>query len=400
MTQNQPMQGMDKRKIRALLVDDQAMIGEAVRRMLADDPEIELHFCQDPAKAIPTALEIKPTVILQDLVMPDIDGLTLVKFFRANPNTSRIPMIVLSSKEEPTVKAEAFALGANDYLVKLPDKIELIARIRYHSDSYIHLLERDEAYEALKSSREELQAELNEAADYVFSLLPHRLPSTDARGVAADWKFVPSTSLGGDSFGYHWTDDDHFALYLLDVCGHGVGAALLSVSAMNALRSQTLPNADFLDPGDVLTKLNEAFQMENQNNMYFTMWYGVYQRSAGILKYSSGGHPPAVLKTKEGVELLKFPGMVIGGMPGMTYQTKQIQIEPENQLFLFSDGVYELTKKDSQDLLTFEEYVDILCETGVDEFPDVGRIYDRMREINAEDRFDDDFSLAQFHFQR
>src|SRR6516162_106540 len=111
------------RPVTVLLVDDQAIVGESVRRMLAAETDIVFHFCPDPAKAIPTANEVQPTVILQDLVMPDIDGLMLVKFFRANKATREVPMIVLSSKEEPVIKAQAFALGANDYQVKLPDKL-------------------------------------------------------------------------------------------------------------------------------------------------------------------------------------------------------------------------------------------------------------------------------------
>ena len=129
--------GLKQHRITVLLVDDQAIIGEAVRRMLATESDIEFHHCSDPTQALATANAIRPTVILQDLVMPDVDGLTLVKFFRANPATRDVPMIVLSSKEEPATKAEAFALGANDYVVKLPDRLELIARIRYHSRGYI-----------------------------------------------------------------------------------------------------------------------------------------------------------------------------------------------------------------------------------------------------------------------
>ena len=121
---------LTEHRITVLLIDDQAMIGEAVRRMLADEPDIDYHYCGDPTKALPMAKEIRPTVILQDLVMPEIDGLTLVKFFRANADTRDVPLIVLSTKEEPTTKAEAFALGANDYIVKLPDRLELLARIR------------------------------------------------------------------------------------------------------------------------------------------------------------------------------------------------------------------------------------------------------------------------------
>src|SRR6478672_2067109 len=139
--------------IKVLLVDDQAIVGETVRRMLAGEPDIEFRFCPDPAAAIDAANEFHPTVILQDLVMPEIDGLQLVKFFRANPDTRDTPLVVLSSKEEPITKAKAFALGANDYLVKLPDKLEVVARVRYHSRGYINLLQRNEAYRALAESQ-------------------------------------------------------------------------------------------------------------------------------------------------------------------------------------------------------------------------------------------------------
>ncbi|WP_119145107.1 response regulator [Pseudomonas reidholzensis] len=139
-----------------LLVDDQAMIGEAVRRGLAHEENIDFHFCADPHQAIAQAIQIKPTVILQDLIMPGLDGLTLVREYRNNPLTQDIPIIVLSTKEDPLVKSAAFAAGANDYLVKLPDTIELVARIRYHSRSYMTLLQRDEAYRALRVSQQQL----------------------------------------------------------------------------------------------------------------------------------------------------------------------------------------------------------------------------------------------------
>lgn len=135
-----------QRPITVLLIDDQPIVAESVRRMLAGEPDIVFHYCQNPARAIETANQVQPTVILQDLVMPEIDGLLLVKFLRANKATRDVPMIVLSGKEEPAIKAQAFALGANDYLVKFPDKLEVVARLRYHSRGYIALLERNEAY--------------------------------------------------------------------------------------------------------------------------------------------------------------------------------------------------------------------------------------------------------------
>jgi len=139
-----------------LLVDDQAMVAQAVWRLLASLPDIDLHYCCNPLDAIKEANTIRPTVILQDLVMPSIDGLDLVQLFRANPTTGETPIIVLSSEEDSIVKSKAFAAGANDYLVKLPDRVELVARIRYHSKSYMNQVQRDEAFRALRESQQQL----------------------------------------------------------------------------------------------------------------------------------------------------------------------------------------------------------------------------------------------------
>lgn len=387
--------------ITVLLVDDQNIIGEAVKRMLADQPDINLHYCQDPSKAIEIANEVKPTVILQDLVMPEIDGLLLVRYFRANPFTANIPLIVLSTKEEPKIKAEAFALGANDYLVKLPDKVELVARIRYHSAAYIRLLERNEAYEKLKESQRVLNQELMEAAAYVKSLLPEPIV-TNTHPVKTAWKFIPSTQLGGDAFGYHWLDPTHFALYLLDVCGHGVGAAVLSISIMNVLRAQTLPNTDFYNPSAVLGTLNEAFPMEQNNNMFFTMWYGVYHTTTRELAYSSGGHPPAILltgpsKAEASVKELKTPGLVIGGMPGAVFTTSACPIDRYGKLYLFSDGVYEIEKPDGS-TFTLPEFVQVLAQPSQKGIDDLDRIQNFAQELNRPGAFADDFSIVEATF--
>ena len=153
-------------KIVVLLVDDQAIVAEAIRRMLADAPDIEFHSCMDVAFALPRAHELKPTVILQDLVMLGVDGFTLVRFFRVDPRTANIPIIVLSSKEDPRDKSRAFEIGASDYLVKIPDRIELLARIRAHSRSFLAQQERDEAYRALEVLKVELELKNAELARF------------------------------------------------------------------------------------------------------------------------------------------------------------------------------------------------------------------------------------------
>lgn len=139
-----------------LLVDDQPIIGEAIRRMLADQPGIDFHYCSDAEQALNYAEQIKPTVILQDLVLPGIDGLSLVRQYRESQAMRDVPIIVLSTREDAAVKRDAFKAGANDYLVKLPDPIEVVARIRHHSRSYLNQVQRDEAYRALRESQQKL----------------------------------------------------------------------------------------------------------------------------------------------------------------------------------------------------------------------------------------------------
>lgn len=139
-----------------LLIDDQAFVGDAVTRALAGQEDMDVHFCTDPRKAIALAKKLNPTVILLDLVMPQIDGLTLLKQFRMNPSTSEVPIVVLSAEEDAQTKSDSFAMGANDYLVKLPDIIELRARIRYHSRAHLNRVQREEAYRALRKSQQEL----------------------------------------------------------------------------------------------------------------------------------------------------------------------------------------------------------------------------------------------------
>ena len=386
------------RRIRVLLVDDQMIIGEAVRRMLAPETDVDFRYCSDPTKAIAAAAEFAPTVILQDLVMPEIDGLTMLRFYRANPTTRDVPTIVLSTKEDPKVKAEAFTLGANDYLVKLPDPIELTARIRHHSRGYIAQIERNEAYAALKESQERLAGELSQAAKYVVSLLPERLEGD----VRTDWLFIPSIELGGDAFGYHWLDANNFAMYLLDVCGHGVKAALLSISVMNVLRNQLLAATDFRSPSEVLGSLNNAFQMERNNDLYFTIWYGVYDKQARRLTYANGGHPPAILlagtsqQTAEPISLSK-PGMIIGAFPGAPFKAEAKDLQEFSRLYIFSDGIYEVARPDGT-MMKYSDFTDILVSSTRGSGSVIAQTVDAIRSVRGGDQFEDDISIVEITF--
>ena len=321
--------------------------------------------------------------------MPGADGIEMVRAFRRIPSTVSTPLIVLSSKEEALIKAEAFAAGANDYLVKLPDKLELVARIRYHSNAYILRLQRDEAFAVLEAQQKLIARELAEAAAYVRSLLPAPMEAESA--IPTDWRFITCSSLGGDSFGYHWLAPDKLAIYLLDVCGHGVGAALLSVSAINTIRNQTLPDVDFSMPSQVLNGLNRAFPMEKQDGKYFTIWYGVLNPLTRELRYAGGGHPPAIVVTSEGaMKRLDCPGMIIGAFPFVNYSEHQTMLDPGSRLFVFSDGCYEVTNSDEQ-MMTLDEFGNILARCGSHSGA-LDQVLGAVRDWQQRTEFEDDFS--------
>lgn len=157
MINSAPSPGMPIQDVAiVLLVDDQPFVAEALRYFLADVPQIALHYCQDPNEAIALADRLRPTVILQDLLLPNIDGLAIVSRFRANPSTKDTPIVVLSSREDSETKSLAFSVGANDYLVKLPGRLEFVARIKYHSNACLSQRQRDEAFRVIRESRQQL----------------------------------------------------------------------------------------------------------------------------------------------------------------------------------------------------------------------------------------------------
>ncbi|GAA0783539.1 PP2C family protein-serine/threonine phosphatase [Roseibium denhamense] len=286
-------------------------------------------------------------------------------------------------------------------------KAELDALKAEHADLqllYEATIEHGEAVEdqlaenniLLQQTQERLEAELKDAGSYVMSILP----APRAQGPRADWLLVPSTELGGDSFGYHDLDSDHFAIYLIDVCGHGVGAALLSVSIINVLRSCALPDTDFSNPSEVLFKLNNAFPMERQNNMFFTIWYGVYKRSTGMLAYASGGHPAAVLlrKGEDGNVQTSFigsdEGMVIGAIGDMVFEQDEVRMQSGDRLLVLSDGTYEVEGVDSA-VLTLEGLAE---EARAASGPVAGHIYDWLKRLSGQAELPDDYTMIELAF--
>ncbi|MBR0642416.1 PP2C family protein-serine/threonine phosphatase [Plastoroseomonas hellenica] len=189
-----------------------------------------------------------------------------------------------------------------------------------------------------------MERDLAKAGHYVQALLP---PAITDGPVRVDWRFLPSASIGGDGFGYRMLPDGRFAAYLLDVSGHGAGAALLAVSVMNALRQGGPAGCDAGDPAAVLAGLNAGFQMDSHGGLYFSLWYGVYDPATRRLGFAAAGHHPAYL----GAAPLWTRNPAIGlAEPDWRFATAEAAVPPASRLVLFSDGAFEVRAPDGRQL--------------------------------------------------
>lgn len=181
--------------------------------------------------------------------------------------------------------------------------------------------------------------EIQSAAEYVAAILPKAVSAGD---ITTDWVYMPSTSIGGDSFGYHRLDDDNFAFYVIDVCGHGVRSALHSVTILSAINNTSLERTDFRKPAEVLFALNNMFPMKEYGEMFFSMFYCVYNRKNHVLSYAGAGHPPAIIFDAEGGEhTLKSYNRILGFLPGIEFKADSLQLAAPSDIYLYTDGAYE-----------------------------------------------------------
>ncbi|MBE9079604.1 SpoIIE family protein phosphatase [Romeria aff. gracilis LEGE 07310] len=376
-----------------LVIDDDPVILQLLQRLLREQG-YTVATAASAEIGMALAADLSPPVIICDwrLLPGEIDGIEVCQRIKQDPQLAATFFLLLTGHTAIANRVQALEAGADDLLIKPVDIAELKARVK--SGLRLHELAHD-----LQRQKQRLEAELKEAADYVRSLLPRDMRDR----VRINARFFPSRQLGGDCFDYYWLDPDYLMIYLLDVSGHGLGAALLSTSVLNVLRSQSLPDVNFYRPEKVLAGLNEMFQMDGQNDKYFTIWYGVYNQATRQLVYASAGHPPAVLLTDRGkpqpqIERLRTSGMPIGMMPESTYAWERCQIPPDSRLYLFSDGVYEV-QQENQELLGLEGFIQLLRLAQADTYPSLDWLLQQIEVLRIRNTvFSDDLSLLEVNF--
>lgn len=242
-----------------------------------------------------------------------------------------------------------------------------------------------------------LTSELESAARYTASILPHGLTGR----VNISSRYLPARELGGDSFDYLWIDDDHLVVYLLDVSGHGLEPALLSVSVHNMLRSRSISGETLLNPEAVLTELNYRFQMEQHHEHYFTMWYGVYQASGRTLSYASAGAPPALVFNSAGPDVvvtdLPATSPPIGMFTDTQFSSRTQTMPPGARLLVYSDGASEIDGDDDRQL-RWDEFLQLTRRVAASPAWTLDELITELKGHTPSGAFEDDCSLIQLTF--
>ncbi|MCS7030783.1 MAG: SpoIIE family protein phosphatase [Gloeomargarita sp. SKYG116] len=333
---------------KVLVIDDDPTMRLVLQRNLKQQGH-EVVVAADGLQGWELAQTWQPALVICDWMMPGLSGIEVCQRLRQTPALATTFFILLTSRDQVADRVQGLDSGADDFLVKPIDASELQARVR--AGLRLQQLNQD-----LQSQKKRLEDELAEAAAYVQSLLP---APRQAEDLSAEWVYLPSTELGGDCLDYFDLDERRLVFYVLDVAGHGVGAALLSVSVLNLLRSGSIEELD--QPAAVLSRLNRLFPMEQHKDKYFTAWYGVYDRQTRQLTYASAGHPAAVLWQGGQVETLAGQGLPVGMFPEVTYQEYRRVLAPDTRLYVFSDGAYEIPLPPAGQLWGREGLVQLLA---------------------------------------
>ena len=371
-----------------LIVDDDSTTQLLLERTLSVQG-YDVILASDGEEGLIKAKAIRPALIICDWIMPRKNGLEVCSQIKSTPELSTTFFILLTSLDSVEDRVKGLDAGADDFLCKPIEMHELKARVR--AGLRLHQLSKD-----LQNQKQILEDELAEAAEYVSTILPSPLQHPYLK---IDSCFIPSRQLGGDSFDYFWLDDRHLVFYLLDVSGHGLRASLPSLAVINLLRSRGLSNVDYYQPSTVLSGLNQAFQMSDLNDKYFTMWYGVYDWQSRCLTYSSAGHPPAILLTSANQfeQRLKTPGVPVGMFPDIQYIDASCQIAANSSLYVFSDGIYEVetTEKSRWGL---DRLINLLKKYQRTPERDLQRLLRYIRTWHPNLQFEDDLSILQIDF--
>ena len=335
---------MDALHGKLLVVDDNEMNRDMLSRRLERKGHTVVQ-AEDGKVALECIEKQSFDVILLDIMMPGIDGIEVLKSIRESQSVTELPVIMVTARDDTVDIVKALKLGASDYITKPLDFPVVLARVQTQ-------LSLKRAHDALETANQRMRQDLEAAARVQRTLLPGKLPKK--QGVQFAWRSRPCDELGGDSLNIFTIDDHHIGIFILDVSGHGVPAALLAVTVTHTLSFNvhqfsvlTDPSEDpsgysIIDPARVAKRLNRLYPMDPKTLHYFVILYGILNTEINRFRFVSAGMPgPILLQRGEPTEIQDFPCVPIGLLEDSTYEEQVIDLKAGDRLFLHSDGIYE-----------------------------------------------------------
>jgi sigma-B regulation protein RsbU (phosphoserine phosphatase) len=314
---------------RVLIVDDaKANLDILVEGLKADH---KLSLALNGEMALQAAARTPPDLVLLDIMMPGMDGYEVCRRLRAMPETAEVPIMFLSSLEEVQNKTRGFEVGANDYLTKPFDMLEVKARVR-------SLLKAKAYSDAVK---EQLAAELRVAREIQMGMLPHDFSEFEkAYGVSFGAVLEPAREVGGDLYGVCAAGPERLVVFLGDVSGKGIPASMFMVRAVSLAR---LMAREVADPERILVRLNEELSADNPSYMFVTFLFAVFEPATRRLTLANGGHCYPLLLPAEGSPrwLLKTMGTALGFESGVPFECAEVTLQPGDAVVFYTDGVTE-----------------------------------------------------------
>ncbi len=388
---------------RILLVDDNPTNLQVLFRTL-DGRGYKLLAARNGEEALSIAHKARPELILLDIMMPGIDGFEVCRRLKADPVTCDTAVVFLSALGETKDKVRGLDLGAVDYVSKPFQAEEVLSRVNTHLT--IQRLQRDLARrnQELESANARMKRDLDAAARVQRALLPASPPVTPHARFA--WQYHPCDELAGDSLNAFNIDDRYVCLYVIDVSGHGVSSALLSVAVTRSLSLRPDRSSLVIEPGpgpgersivspaEVAGRLNAIYPMESTSRQYFTLVYGVLDTHTGQLRFVSSGHPGPVRVRRNGAaEIFDVPAIPIGMLDGIEYTDTVLDLQPGDRLYLYSDGVTDETNATDQEF--GRDRLRTAVEAGMRGTLEesVGALVDDLTAWRGHDHFSDDITI-------
>ncbi len=347
-----------------LVVDDNEMNRDMLSRRL-QRKGYDVTVAHDGDLALELIRDHRFDLVLLDVTMPGVNGLEVLKILREAHTATDLPIIMATAHRESEDIVKALALGANDYVTKPLDFPVVLARVRTHlalkrAAEQVKQLERtlaernrelEQTNARLEKVNGRMSRDLKAAAKIQETFLPRELPHVP--GAAFAWIYRPCDELGGDGLNVIPLGGGRIGLYILDVSGHGVASALLSVTLSRVLSPPPEPSSilvrdgnvpdrpEITPPAEVADRLNRLFPFDLATGQFTTMIYGVLDAVTGKFRYVSAGHPgPVHLPAGAGPVILESQGLPIG-LAEDAYEERSVCLAAGDRLYLYSDGVPE-----------------------------------------------------------